>query len=71
MDKEIIRRVGVNNGLKGETLEVFIEFFSKRFPDESNSVESYVNEWANRFKGNPIIHMDSHSKEIYVELVGD
>ena len=69
MKKENIRKAGKNAGLEPKTLKVFVEFFAKRFPNESDNIQSYVNEWANRFKGNPVLYMDEESKNIYYEVL--
>lgn len=66
MDKEIIRSVAVMKGLKN--VELFVEFFSRRFPNEDDRILSYVDEWADRFKGDPTGHMDAMSLSIYNEV---
>jgi hypothetical protein len=67
MKRETIMAVGRKNNVKD--LEVFVEFFSKRFPDESDNILSYVSEWAERFNtGSPERYMDSQSLRIYEEV---
>jgi len=67
MKKETIEKHGVEQGLEGARLKRFVHFFSKRFPDESETISSYVREWANRFKApnDPTACMDSQSQEVY------
>ncbi len=68
MKEETIRRIAKEKGLKNEDL--FVRFFSKRFPDESDGILSYVSEWADRFNtGTPERHMDNISKDIYLSLL--
>ena len=51
---------------------VFLEFFSKRFPDESDNITTYVDEWAQRFKsGHPESYMDGSSYSIYQQAIID
>ena len=69
MNEENIRKAAERAKLSEKDTEVFVKFFSKRFPDESDKIESYVNEWANRFKsGEPKVYMDSWSLAIYNEV---
>ena len=64
MKPEHIRRIGKDNGVK--ELDLFVSFLSQRFPNESERIESYFTEWAERFvKGNPEKNMDSISLAIY------
>jgi len=67
MKKETIEKVSQEVGLKGKRAERFVWFFGKRFPDESDSILSYVTEWANRFKDDPVQYMDKQSKDIYYQ----
>ena len=47
---------------------IFIRFMHKRFSDER--FESYVLEWAARFKSeNPRVYMDSLSLKLYEEIL--
>ena len=70
MDIEKIKQIGKENGLSGETLELFTKFFSKRFPNESNNITSYAEEWAKRFsRGTPQVYMDNESLKIYKEVL--
>lgn len=67
MDEEIIRKVAIEKKLAN--VELFVDFFSERFPNEDNRVLSYVSEWADRFNsGTPENYMDNQSKEIYLNL---
>ena len=65
MKEQTIREQGQDVGLEGARLKRFVHFFSNRFPDESETIHSYVREWANRFKDDPVPKMDFQSKEIY------
>lgn len=68
MKEETIREICKENGLID--CEVFVKFFMRRFPDESDKIYSYCNEWINRFlSGNPTEYMDSDSLRIYKELI--
>ncbi len=68
MKEEIIRKVAKEVGLTNEDL--FVKFFSKRFPNENDKILSYVTEWAGRFmSGNPVAYMDEQSKKIYMDLL--
>ena len=68
MKEETIRKVAIEKGV--EEVELFVKFFSKRFPNEDDRILSYVSEWADRFNtGDPTPFMDSISKSIYDELV--
>ena len=68
MEKSKIREIAENKGMKHTAL--FVEFFSKRFPNESNIITSYVGEWADRFmSGNPTACMDGESLKIYRDLI--
>ena len=70
MKIETIRQVGIENGLKDTALWVFVEFFNRRFPDELDSILSYVTQWAERFKtGEPENYMDSESQLLYSEVL--
>ena len=64
MKKENIRKIAENKGV--ERKEVFIEFLSKRFPNENDKIKSYFSEWADRFNsGSPDRYMDGRSLKIY------
>lgn len=68
MNKEKIREIAEHQGMKNTDL--FIAFFSERFPNESNEVSSYCSEWVDRFmSGNPMVYMDGDSKKIYRDLI--
>ena len=67
MKKETIRKIGLSKGVK--EIDLFVEFFSRRFPNESEQITSYVSEWADRFNsGSPNKYMDCQSLAIYDEL---
>ncbi len=69
MKKITIKKIGKSRGLTGQYLKVFVEFFSRRFPDESDKIESYVTEWAERFLGgHPERYCDNESLAILTEL---
>jgi len=69
MKKEKIEEIGKQVGLTDDVLNVFVEFFSRRFPNEDDRITSYVAEWADRFKsGHPENYMDGQSKAIYDEV---
>ncbi len=64
MEKENIRVIGVKKGVKD--IELFVKFLSARFPNESNRITSYFEEWADRFNsGHPENYMDGESLNIY------
>lgn len=66
MKKQTIRKIGKQQGVKN--LSLFVRFFSRRFPRESNNILSYVTEWADRFNTtNPEVYMDTDSLRIYRE----
>lgn len=72
MEKENIIENGKAEGLVGKELEIFAEFFSQRFPLESDKITSYVREWARRFQsGSPERFMDGESLSIYQKLKGE
>jgi len=69
MKEEIIKQIGSETGLKGNQLNVFVEFFSQRFPNESSKITGYCKEWAQRFlRGSPENCMDAGSLRIYREI---
>jgi len=68
MNRSKIIEIADEVGLVDKNKELFVEFFSKRFPEESDNITSYVSEWANRFKGDPTPFMDSTSLSIYTEV---
>lgn len=68
MDKTKIEIIARRKGMKN--VVVFVEFFSTRFPNENNEIESYVSEWVDRFlTGNPMAFMDIYSKKIYKKII--
>ena len=77
MKRANIIAAGKRSLLKDNDLIVFVEFFSRRFPNESDNITSYVNEWANRFTWSDKdlrSRMDLESLSIYnkvLELHGD
>lgn len=48
MEKEKVKRIGIEHGLVGRQLLDFVKFVQKAFPKEN--YESYVSQWAVRFK---------------------
>ena len=61
--KNGLREIGKRSGLKGKKLCAYVDFFSKRFPNQFNKV--YAGEWAGRFFGNRTISSaDSESKRV-------
>ena len=69
MKKERIKQLCKEKGMMESSL--FVEWFSRRFPNESDRITSYVNEWIDRFMSdNPIGYMDNESKIIYLRLGG-
>jgi len=51
---------------------VFVEFFSRRFPDESDNITSYVDTWADRFtKGTHTDRMDFLSTKVYEKVIAE
>ena len=68
MKEETIRMLCKNKGF--DDTELFIKFFSTRFPNESDRIHSYCNEWIDRFmSGNPIRYMDLESRSVYKRLI--
>jgi hypothetical protein len=66
MKEKIIRMLADKKGMNKPDL--FVRFFMRRFPDESDRIHSYCEEWIDRFmSGNPIGYMDNESKKIYLE----
>ena len=54
---------------KVKTPVLFVKFFMKRFPNESDNIHSYCNEWLDRFNsGHPENYMDNKSLKIFNEL---
>ena len=67
MKKETIREIAKDKGVK--EINLFVEFFSLRFPNERKEITSYVSEWCDRFNmGQPERYMDITSLAIYKEL---
>ena len=68
MERENIMKIAELKGVKDK--ELFVEFLSQRFPDESDNITSYFSEWADRFNsGRPENYMDTESKEIYYNIL--
>jgi len=65
MDIQLIKQIGKCVGLEGARLKRYIHFFSSRFPDESNEIHSYAEQWAVRFKVDPARYMDKESLEVF------
>ena len=60
-------RINMNQGLVWQ----FVEFFSRRFPDESNNISLYVDEWAYRFNNGTLFaesRMDEQSLSIWYKI---
>ena len=69
MKEETIEKLCKEKGMDKNKTDLFIKFFMKRFPNESDNIHSYCNEWIDRFMtGHPIVYMDSQSKKIYLEV---
>ena len=50
----------------------FVEWFTQRFPNESDNITSYLDQWIDRFNtGCPEMFMDLESKVIYNEILMD
>jgi len=70
MEKENIMKIALLKGVTDK--ELFVEFLSKRFPNESDRITSYFSEWADRFNsGQPEKYMDSESLAIYRALYAE
>ena len=69
MKEETIRMLCDRKGMRDQDL--FVKFFMQRFPNESDRIHSYCNEWIDRFmSGEPSIYMDGESLSIYKSLLG-
>ncbi len=71
MRKSNIIASAIRNSLDIGITWQFVEFFSRRFPDESNNIQSYVDEWAHRFnKGTMFAEakMDDQSTKIWEQI---
>ncbi len=50
---------------------LFVEWFARRFPNESNEITSYVDEWIGRFQGgHHKLYMDIESRALWNEIEG-
>ena len=59
--------IGQEEELEGCDLDVFVNFFLERFPDEGNT--DYAHEWAQRFKKKTEIEAaDSHSRLVIIAV---
>lgn len=68
MKRENIMKIAELKGVKDK--EIFVEFLSRRFPDESDNITSYFSEWADRFNsGRPENYMDADSEMIYQDVL--
>jgi len=64
---EKLYRIGTDEFLTGEELDVFVNFYLLRFP--LNRSPSYASEWARRFRlGYEMKLGDSNSKHIITDL---
>ena len=62
--------LGHEAGLKGQTLEFFVNFMAQRFPDERS--ERYFMEWATRFiSGREWANADNKSRAVLLNLVSE
>lgn len=67
MEEETIRRIAREEGVNEK---IFVPFFMQRFPLEE--METYVYDWANRFKYlDPKVFMDRQSQAIYDDVVAN
>ena len=68
MKEETIRTLCKKKGFKD--CDIFVKFFMLRFPDESDRIHSYCNEWIDRFmNGDPTGCMDGYSKKCYDKVI--
>ena len=68
MEEKTIRMLCTEKGMKNS--ELFIRFFMQRFPNESDRIHSYCEEWIDRFmSGNPVCYMDEESKKVFKLLI--
>lgn len=68
MEEQTIRMIAGKKGVK--EVDLFVKFIQTRFPNESDSIHSYVSEWCDRFNtGSPTNYMDNESLRIYKELL--
>ena len=64
MKESIIRTLCENKELGNPN--VFVKFFMLRFPNESDKIHSYCNEWIDIFmSGDPKRYMDQDSQKCY------
>lgn len=69
MKKELIEQIADNKKVANK--EIFVKFLMARFPNESDNITSYFEEWATRFNsGQPQKYMDSESLKIYNFVCG-
>ena len=62
--------LGHETGLRGQTLEFFVNFMAQRFPDERS--ERYFMEWATRFiSGREWANADNKSRAVLLNLVSE
>ena len=68
MKRENIMKIAELKGVTDK--ELFVEFLSRRFPDESDNITSYFSGWADRFNsGDPEDYMDGESEKIYCDCL--
>ena len=68
MEIQTIRKICQEENLLN--YDLFVEFFSEAFPNESNQITSYCREWIGRFKsGDPTVYMDNDRLSIYRRLI--
>ncbi len=72
MEEKTIRTLCKEKGMIClDRVYIFVKFFMERFPNESDNIHSYCNEWIDRFMTNhPETYMDGHSLSIYNRLKG-
>jgi hypothetical protein len=69
MKKELIEQI--TDYKKVANKEIFVKFLMARFPNESDNITSYFEEWATRYNsGQPEKYMDFESLRVYKSIVG-
>ena len=67
MKKENIIKIGNEKGVKN--LNLFVNFLTERFPEESDRITTYFEEWADRFNtDHPESYMDKGTLQIYNKI---
>lgn len=66
MKIETIKKIGIDSGLAGLKLDLFVDFMSSRFPKIDERAVIYVTDWSKRFMTDkPESFMDAVSQIIY------